>query len=77
MKLRDWMKLKSMSDEAVAMAIGRDRSFVTKLKNETLRPSIETAAAIQRLSEGQVTAVDYELTIAEPRPSPSPEGATA
>lgn len=61
MKLRDWMKLNGMSDEAVAIAIGRDRSFVTKLKNEVLRPSIETTASIQRLTDGAVTATDYEV----------------
>lgn len=72
MKLRDWMKLKGMSDEAVATAIGRDRSFVTKLKNEALRPSIETAASIQRLTEGAVTATDYEL---RPDLYPAPQSA--
>jgi len=60
MKLHEWMKEAQMSDSDMAKAIGRERSVVTRIRNGRLLPSVKTAAAIQRLTGGRVTAVDYD-----------------
>lgn len=44
---------------ALARELGRDPSFITRVKNGDAMPSIEVAAQIQRITKGAVTALDY------------------
>ena len=59
MRLADWIREHGKTDGWVAGRVGRERSFITKIKNGKARPSQEVIANIQRLTEGAVTAVDY------------------
>lgn len=59
MKLADWLTKNGRTASWLAEQVGRDRSFITKVKNSEALPSIVVAAEIQRVTDGEVTAVDY------------------
>lgn len=59
MRLSDWLKENGRTATWLAEQVGRDQSFITRVKNGTAMPSIEVAAAIQRVTGGLMTAVDY------------------
>lgn len=59
MTLAEWLKREGKTVVALARELGRDPSFITRVKNGDAMPSIEVAAEIQRLTEGAVTAIDY------------------
>lgn len=59
MKLGSWLAKNDKSDAWLAKQVGRDRSFIAKVRKGDALPSVEVAAAIQRLTEGAVTAVDF------------------
>ncbi|WP_342106329.1 helix-turn-helix transcriptional regulator [Methylobacterium sp. SI9] len=65
MTLADWLKREGMTVVALARALGRDPSFITRVKNGDAMPSIEVAAEIQRISGGEVTAIDHVITAQE------------
>lgn len=50
-----YMKRERLTDAALAAVIGKDRSLVTRLRNGSVRPTIEVAAAIERETHGEVT----------------------
>ncbi|WP_342657111.1 helix-turn-helix domain-containing protein [Sphingomonas sp. NY01] len=52
--LADYMQQERITDAAMASAIGKDRSLVNRLRNGSVRPTIEVAAAIERETGGQV-----------------------
>jgi transcriptional regulator with XRE-family HTH domain len=52
--LSAYMKRERVTDAAFASAIGKDRSLVTKLRNGSVRPTIDVAAAIERETRGSV-----------------------
>jgi transcriptional regulator with XRE-family HTH domain len=52
--LSAYMKRERVKDAEFAAAIGKDRSLVTKLRNGSVRPTIDVAAAIERETGGAV-----------------------
>lgn len=62
MTLAEWLKREGKTVVALAKELGRDPSFITRVKNGDAMPSIEVAAEIQRITGGEVTAVDHVLT---------------
>jgi transcriptional regulator with XRE-family HTH domain len=62
MTLADWLKREGKTVVALARELGRDPSFITRVKNGDAMPSIEVAAEIQRITGGEVTAVDHVCT---------------
>lgn len=60
MKLAHWLARENRTDAWLAERVGRDRSIITRIKRGDALPSVEVAAAIQRLTGGEVTATDYE-----------------
>lgn len=73
MRLSDWMKGRHLSDADLARLVGRDRSIITKLRAGKIMPSVEVLAAIERLSDGKVTAQDFLVSsrgFAEDPPPP-------
>lgn len=60
MKLAEWLKKEGKTDAWLAEQVGRDRSFITKIRKGDALPSIGVAAVIQRVTGGAVTALDYE-----------------
>ncbi|GJE13662.1 helix-turn-helix domain-containing protein [Methylobacterium longum] len=65
MTLADWLKREGMTVVALAKELGRDPSFITRVKNGDAMPSIEVAAEIQRITGGEVTAIDHVLIAQE------------
>lgn len=63
MRLADWLQSNGKTATWLASQVGRDRSFITKVKNGEALPSVEVAADIQRLTGGEVTAIDYFLPV--------------
>ena len=59
MKLADWLKANGKTATWLADQVGRDSSFIVRIKNGDALPSITVAAEIQRLTDGEVTAVDF------------------
>jgi ribosome-binding protein aMBF1 (putative translation factor) len=59
MTLADWLRREGKTVVALAKELGRDPSFITRVKNGDAMPSIEVAAEIQRITQGAVTAIDY------------------
>lgn len=60
MKLSHWLDREKRTDSWLAERVGRDRSIITRIKNGDALPSVEVAAKIQVITEGMVTATDYE-----------------
>jgi DNA-binding XRE family transcriptional regulator len=56
--LHAFMLAERMTDLAVAKAVGRDRSTITKIRLGQAAPSLDLALKIQRLSKGAVTPDD-------------------
>lgn len=59
MKLADYMASASETDASLAKKIGRDRSFVTKLRLGVASPSLRTARDIAEATKGAVSAEDF------------------
>lgn len=72
MKLADYMAEHGLTDEALATKIGRDRSFVTRLRQGCANPSLGTLAAITAATGGAVTAEDF---FPAPQPAQGERGA--
>lgn len=73
MTLAEWLKREGKTVVALAKDLGRDPSFITRVKNGDAMPSIEVAAEIQRLTEGAVTAIDYVRAAPSTRACAQPE----
>lgn len=52
--LQSYMDAKGLRDADLAAPLGLDRSMVSKIRRGIIRPSLETAAAIERHTEGAV-----------------------
>jgi 3,4-dihydroxy 2-butanone 4-phosphate synthase/GTP cyclohydrolase II len=65
MKLSEYLSLAKVKDADFALAIGKDRSTVSRLRRTNQCPSRETIEAIARETKGAVTANDFWLTSAE------------
>jgi transcriptional regulator with XRE-family HTH domain len=48
-----------ISQSAFAMRLGVDRSIVSRLVNQTIKPGLDLAARIERETDGQVLAVSW------------------
>lgn len=59
MKLADWMRAKALTDAAFAEMVGRDRTTVSRWRTEKTRPDWPALAAIERATNGAVTARDF------------------
>lgn len=59
MKLSEWIKREGKTDAWLATAIGRDRSFVTKLRHGKKRPSLTTMEQILAATGGEVMPSDF------------------
>ncbi len=77
MKLADWLRREGMTVVALAKELGRDPSFITRVKNGDALPSIGVAAEIQRLTSGAVTAVDFVAAESKQHPTEQSAGARA
>jgi transcriptional regulator with XRE-family HTH domain len=64
MKLSEYLQLAKVKDAEFALAIGKDRSTVSRLRRTNQRPSAETISAIARETKGAVTANDFWLDAA-------------
>ena len=72
MKLADYMAEHGLTDEAVAQRIGRERSFVTRLRQGKASPSLRTLSDISAATGGAVTAEDF---FPAPQPAQGERGA--
>lgn len=72
MTFGEWLTANPMRMPDVASAIGVHLVTAYKLRNGIIMPSIRIAAAIERLTAGQVTALDFV-----PNPPGRPLCATA
>jgi transcriptional regulator with XRE-family HTH domain len=66
MKFRDWVLLVERTTDinraGIARRIGKSNSYVSRLFGEEITPSMETMAAIRRVSDGRVTPEDFYRT---------------
>ena len=60
MHLADYMEANGLSDQDVAEAIGVDRSTVSRLRRGETSPSKKTRIAIREMTNGAVTADDFD-----------------
>ena len=59
MKLDEYMKLKSVSDDDFASAIGKDRTSVSRYRNEKVTPPLDVIAKIDAETRGAVSFRDF------------------
>ena len=52
--LQSYMDAKGLRDADLAAPLGLDRSMVSKIRRGIVRPTLETAGAIERHTDGQV-----------------------
>lgn len=64
MKLASFMEAAKLTDTDLAAKIGKDRTFVSRLRRGLVKPSVDTAVAIERLSGGAVRASDFVSEVA-------------
>jgi DNA-binding XRE family transcriptional regulator len=69
MNLSQYMKRNSLNDREMADQIGVERSVVTKLRSNRIRPSIETAVAIIKATNGAVSLDSFLAPRAKPQPT--------
>ncbi|MGY2048869.1 XRE family transcriptional regulator [Methylobacterium sp. JK268] len=69
MKLADWLKQNGKTATWLAGQLGRDPSFITRVKNGDAMPSITVAAEIQRITGNEVTAIDFVPEAIDPSPA--------
>jgi transcriptional regulator with XRE-family HTH domain len=60
MHLSVFMAERSLSDEAVAEAIGCSRVTVSRIRRQVVRPDWSTIKKLKEFSDGAVTADDFE-----------------
>jgi transcriptional regulator with XRE-family HTH domain len=60
MHLSDFMTLRSLSDDQVAIAIGRSRATVSRIRRRKVRPDWETILELRKWSKNNITAADFE-----------------
>ena len=59
MHLADYMAVKKLSDEQVAVKIGRTRPTVSRIRRKLVRPDWDTIRRIEKFTAGAVTADDF------------------
>lgn len=68
MKLSEYMKLKQMTDDVLADALGKDRTIIGKYRRGIVIPPIEVIARIEDVTERAVSFRDF---LAHPPPDPA------
>ena len=64
-----YMKEDGVTDADLAVIISRDRSLVNKLRRGVLRPTLDTASAIEAATHGAVPMQSWT----DPAKQPSPQ----
>lgn len=59
MNLADFMKSMGMSDVDLATIVNRDRTNVLRWRKGTTKPDFDALVAIEKISDGKVTARDF------------------
>lgn len=59
MKLSEFLTDRNLTDDAFAALVGMSQSQVSRLKRGLSRPSWDNLAAIERATDGAVTANDF------------------
>ncbi len=59
MTLAEFMKTEGLTDVDIAERVNRDRSNVLRWRNGTTRPDFDALVAIEKISKGRVTALDF------------------
>jgi DNA-binding transcriptional regulator YdaS (Cro superfamily) len=62
MKLATYLQQHQLTDQAFAELIGRERSVVSRYRTGAVCPSLETIAAIDRVTGGTVSFQDFTAT---------------
>ena len=70
MKLAEYLSQEKLTDEAFGALVGMSQSQISRIKRGVSRPSWETLAAIERVTDGSVRAADFV-----PEASATPEQA--
>lgn len=60
MDLAEYMKKVGMTDDELAAQVKRDRSNVSRWRKKRTRPDFHAIIAIERVTEGIVSARDFE-----------------
>lgn len=66
MHLAEYMAEHELSDETVAIGIGRSRPTVSRIRRRLVRPDWETIEEIKKYTNGVCTADDFQNIEAEP-----------
>lgn len=74
MTFAEWMAAEEVSDEAMAAALGVDRSTISRVRRGTMLPS---SALIARLVQYSGNKIDPATFFAPPYPLPCPNPITA
>jgi transcriptional regulator with XRE-family HTH domain len=59
MTLAEFMEIEKLTDASLAEKVGRDRSNVTRWRRGDTKPDFEALVAIEKMSGGKVTALDF------------------
>lgn len=59
MNLADFMKAENISDVELAAQVKRDRTNVLRWRTGKTKPDFEALVAIEKISDGKVTARDF------------------
>lgn len=65
MRLSDWLKANDRNLEWLAKEVGRHSSVMSRLAKGHIRGTVDVAAKIERLTDGDVTALDLENAFQE------------
>jgi transcriptional regulator with XRE-family HTH domain len=65
MKLSEYMEKNGVSDEALAKAVGRERSTVTRWRLEKTRPDWDVLAKLEQATNKKVRASDFYPEVAQ------------
>lgn len=69
-----YLKRKETSDAEFAPLIGRDRSMVSKLRRGLVRPTLDLADVIEKVTGGEVP---IRAWLDDPEPAPAEQAAAA
>lgn len=58
MKLNDWLRTKKKTGSWLALQIGVDKAAVSRIRKGVVTPSLETAVAIFKATDGDVKPED-------------------
>lgn len=59
MTLAEFMEIENLTDASLAEKVGRDRSNVTRWRRGDTKPDFDALVAIEKMSGGKVTALDF------------------